>query len=167
MFPNNFNGYGYPMVNNGYQQPMAQPYQQPYRQPQPQPIPQQPQAQPQQGIPLIETKFVTSEEAKAYIVMPNSASLLIDKANGVAFLKSANNMGQSFMESYEFKKLDGNAPKEEAKPQPQIDLSPYAKKEDLSGYATKQDVRSLYEKLEQLQRIGARQNGNQPSATTK
>lgn len=76
-----------------------------------QPVQRQPQygtpvPQPVQEPPVREVKFVTSEEAKACIVMPNSASLLIDKQQGVAYLKYADGMGQSFIECFKYSRND-------------------------------------------------------------
>ncbi len=108
----------YPQVQPIYQQPM-QPMQQTYMQP------QQPQMQVAQqspvDAPIQELRFVTSEEAKAYIVMPNTKALLIDKNNGLAFLKSADMNGQSATECYKFTKTDGNAP---STPIPSVNTTP-------------------------------------------
>lgn len=91
--------------------------------PQPQQVPQ-PQMQtpmsPQMPyeIPIQDVRFVTSEEAKAYIVMPNSKALLIDKS-GTAYLKTADNMGQSQTQYFRFEPInsDGTPIKpQEAKP---------------------------------------------------
>lgn len=77
---------------------------------QPQQVPQ-PQMQPPMSpqipyeIPIQDVRFVTSEEAKAYIVMPNSKALLIDK-NGTAYLKTADNMGQSQTQYFRFEPIN-------------------------------------------------------------
>jgi hypothetical protein len=75
-----YTGYTYPNYGNRQfmqpQQQMAQPQ-------------MQQQVQPQYETPIQDIRFVTSEEAKAFIVMPNSKALLIDKNSGVAHLKTA------------------------------------------------------------------------------
>ena len=113
----------YPYQSN-YQVPnyMQRPYA-----PQPQQVPQapiQPQAptQPPYEMPIQDVRFVTSEEAKAYIVMPNSKALLIDKS-GTAYLKSADNMGQSQTQYFRFEPI--NADGTPIVPQePKIDFNP-------------------------------------------
>lgn len=60
----------------------------------------------QQEMPFNEVRFVTSEEAKAHTVYPNRNALLIDKANKIAYFKSADGLGQSSMKPYKFEELD-------------------------------------------------------------
>jgi hypothetical protein len=118
-------GNGYGMQNNYMQRPYAS---QPQQMPQPQPQ-MQPQMQMTYEVPIQDVRFVTSEEAKAYIVMPNSKALLIDKNGGVAHLKSADNMGQSQTHYFRFEPI--NADGTPIKPQeatPQIDLEAFGKK---------------------------------------
>ena len=101
---NNYSTYPY---QSNYQAPN---YMQRAYSSQPQQIPQ-PQMQmptsPQMiyEIPIQDVRFVTSEEAKAYIVMPNSKALLIDKS-GIAYLKTADNMGQSQTQYYRFEAIN-------------------------------------------------------------
>ena len=131
--------------------PAYQPnYQQPIQPTQPQMQPQQQQVTQQtQGVPIREVRFVTSDEARAYIVFPNSNALLIDSPNGMAYLKTADNMGQSFTEYFRFEKVnaDGSpiAPNQEVKKEPQIDLSMFVSKDDFSVLAEKVD--SLQKRL--------------------
>ena len=135
---NYFNGYNnYPQYPYGYQSTMqrqGQMINNQMSQPHPQTLPLQPQqTQNQFEIPLREVKFVTSEEAKAYIVFPNTASLLIDKQQGLAYLKSADNMGQSFIETFSYKKYEQGqeTPLQDTKKEEPIDLSSFIKKTDL------------------------------------
>lgn len=135
---NNFYPYNnMPQYPQGYQanmQRQGQMFNNQIPQTQFQPMPMQlQQAQTQFEIPLREVKFVTSEEAKAYIVFPNTASLLIDKQQGLAYLKSADNMGQSFMEAFEFKKYEQGQETalKDTKKEDTIDLSNYIKTADL------------------------------------
>lgn len=87
MYPNNnmYGGYIQPQQRQQYPQPVypqgysgAYP---PYMAAQPGQIPQEP--------PISDVRFLTSDEMKAFIVMPNMKVLLIDKDHGVACVKSA------------------------------------------------------------------------------
>ena len=114
-----YTGYGYP---NYGRQNFMQPQQQ-MAQPQMQP---QQQVQPQYETPIQDIRFVTSEEAKAFIVMPNSKALLIDKNGGVAHLKTADNMGQSVTQYFKFEQVnaDGTPIKPQEKQQA-VDFSQF------------------------------------------
>ena len=118
-------------------------------------IPMQPQPQMQYELPIQDVRFVTSEEAKAYIVMPNSKALLIDKNSGVAHLKSADTMGQSNTQYFRFEPI--NADGTPIKPQesvPQIDFAELDKK-----FATVEQYNSLLDQVKQLkQLVGGKQN---------
>lgn len=163
---------------NGYQQQQGQVSQQQQVQPtQPQqavpnPIPQ--------GFPIREIRFVTSDEAKAFIVMPNSNALLLDTVNGMAYLKTADNLGQSVTECFKFTKVNADGSPiqnhnqqeevkdtktethENIKAQP-IDTKDFIKKEDIKGFVTTDEFKSfssqissqfksLSEQLESLQK---------------
>jgi hypothetical protein len=156
--------YGYPynampQYPYGYQQQMQQRGQMAMQQPMTptMQMPQQPMPM-QFEPPIREIKFVTSKEAEAYIVMPNSSSLLIDKQEGIAYLKSADIMGQSFMEMYHFSK---NAPQgqinaqETPKASNPIDLSAYITNEQFDKHttATQEEFRKLYAKIDELRKI--------------
>lgn len=150
----NYRNYGQPYpFGAGYQ---AQPYQpmmggQPYA---PQSVaPQQPFAQ--TPPPITNVSFTTPDEAKGYILMPNTRALLIDRQGGVAWLKTANSVGESFCQFFKFEEV--NADGTPLKPQeqtPQVDLSAFIKREDLPalGFSTKEDYKILYEKIEALQK---------------
>lgn len=114
-----YTGYGYPTYGR---QNFMQPHQQ-MAQPQMQP---QQQVQPQYETPIQDIRFVTSEEAKAFIVMPNSKALLIDKNGGVAHLKTADNMGQSVTQYFKFEQVnaDGSPLKPQETPQA-VDFSQF------------------------------------------
>ena len=119
----------YSQYNNAYQNFQSQP---------------QPQMQRQQmsqvpvEMPIQDIRFVTSEEAKAYIVYPNNKVLLIDRQNNIAHLKSADNMGQSSSKTYKFQEVDSEG-KSLAKdcPNPALDLKDYVKKTDLQTMTDK------------------------------
>lgn len=122
----NYSPYG----NYGYQAQMQQRGQMAMQQPQqPMMMAQPQQMQPPFESPIQELRFVTSEEAKAFIVMPNSRALLIDKNGGIAHLKSADNMGQSLTKYFKFQEVTADGlpltPQDEA---PKIDLASFEKK---------------------------------------
>lgn len=126
--------------NNAYMQP-----QQPVAQ---QPPMQQPYIHPQQQmvyeIPIQSVKLVTADEAKAYIVMPNQRVLLIDRANGVAYDKSADSLGQSRCKTYHFtddeKIID-------IPPASTINAEEYAKRDELDQFVKADDLSALESKI--------------------
>ena len=122
------NGY-YPQYNN-YQQYQGQNNQSQMQRPQ--------VTHPQFETPIQDIRFVTSEEARAYIVYPNSKALLIDRQSKLAHLKTADNMGQSSSKTYKFEEVDGNG-NALAKdcPNPAFDIKDYVKKEDIASMSEK------------------------------
>ena len=119
-------GNAYNIPNNYMQRPYGNQPQQ-ITQPQQQ---MQPQMQmPTYEIPIQDVRFVTSEEAKAYIVMPNSKALLIDKNGGVAHLKSADSMGQSQTQYFRFEPINADGtPIKPQEPTVQFSLDELGKK---------------------------------------
>lgn len=149
------NAYGMPHYNQRAYFP--QPQQMPQNIPQ---IPMQNQPQIPYEIPIQDVRFVTSEEARAYIVMPNSKALLIDKNGGVAHLKVADNMGQSTTQYFRFEPINADgSPIKPQEPTLQIDLAELDKK-----FVTIEQYDFLLEQFKQLkQLIGGKQNvGQQP-----
>ena len=130
-----------------------------------QPQPQMPQAQMQQAtmqtqqqqapvqydMPIQDIRFVTSKEAEAFIVMPNSRVLLIDKTGGMAYMKTADGMGQSVTNCYKFERVNADGtpmqPKEE---KPKFDFEQFAKKEELNGYVTTEQYNDLFNKFNSM-----------------
>ena len=163
-----YTSYTYPNYSNRQfmqpQQQMAQPQ-------------MQQQVQPQYETPIQDIRFVTSEEAKAFIVMPNSKALLIDKNGGVAHLKTADNMGQSVTQYFKFEQV--NADGSPLKPQestPQVDYSQFVTKKEIDGLPTAEQYKQLAEqyntllvKFETMQKLiaGGKSNGNGTSNTAK
>ena len=138
-----YTGYTYPNYGNRQfmqpQQPMAQPQAQ---------VQQQPM---QYETPIQDIRFVTSEEAKAFIVMPNSKALLIDKNGGVAHLKTADNMGQSVTQYFKFEQVNADgSPIKPQEPTPQVDFGQFAKKEELNGFVTIEQYKQLAEQYNSL-----------------
>ena len=138
------NQYMSPYTNNvGYQNQYAMQTQPQYQQPVQYTAPQQ---QNVYEIPIQAVKFVTEDEAKAYIVMPNQRVLLIDRINGKAYDKSADSSGQSKSKTYDFVDPDAMEAKQtEPKVVPAIDMEEYAKKDEL-GEFVKQDTFSQFRK---------------------
>ena len=165
---NGYNPYQpYQYTGYGYQNYARQNYMQPQQQmAQPQ---MQQQAQVQYETPIQDIRFVTSEEAKAFIVMPNSKALLIDKNGGVAHLKTADNMGQSVTQYFKFEQVNADGtPLKPQEPAPQIDFEQFAKKEQLNEFVTYKQYNELLLKLEAMQKIllgGNKTNGNATNNT--
>lgn len=173
MFNSPYGNYGYPSYNmgnysqRGYSQqpqPMAQP------QPQPQPQMQMPMAQqmPLADIPIQDIKYVNKAQAEAYIVYPNTKVMLIDRDSGIAYVKSADSMGQLSQNDYfRFEKVNADgSPIKPQEPTPQVDFNQFIKKEDLEkfGFVTVAQYNELAQRLEQIQKRleGAKVNGGQP-----
>lgn len=133
-----YTGYGYP---NYGRQNFMQPQQQ-MAQPQMQQAQQQPPMQ--YETPIQDIRFVTSEEAKAFIVMPNSKALLIDKNGGVAHLKTADNMGQSVTQYFKFEQVNADgSPLKQQEPTPQVDYAKFVTKDELNRLPTAEQYQQL------------------------
>lgn len=139
----------------------------------------QPQAQPQYEMPIQDIRFVTAEEAKAFIVMPNSRVLLIDRS-GMAYLKTADNMGQSQTQCFRFEAVnsDGSPIKPQEQPT-QPDFKDFVKLSDIKqfdfatidyikkcGFATAEDYKKLEDKLNEIQsRLDRGRSASAPKQT--
>ncbi len=115
--------------------------------------------QPQGGYPLRDVRFVTAEEARAFIVMPNSSALLIDMAGGTAYFKTADMYGQSVTKSYKFTEIDPSALVSKAiEEKPTVNFDEFVKRQDISdyiqkfGFVTKEQFKALQLQLEDLKR---------------
>lgn len=163
----------YPYANNfggmpNYQQRPYNPQPQQSAQPQPQvqPTYNMPPQMPME-LPIQDIKFVNKAQAEAYIVYPNSKVMLIDKESGIAYIKTADGMGQSKTDYFRFEPINADgSPIKPQEPTPQIDFSDYIKKEDLEkfGFVTIAQYNELAQKLDYIQKRleGAKQNGGQP-----
>jgi hypothetical protein len=164
-----YSGYGYQPFNN---RQFMQPQQQQMAQPQAQM--QQPM---QYEMPIQDIRFVTSEEAKAFIVMPNRNALLIDKPNGMAHFKFADGMGQSATECYKFERVNPDgSPIKPQEPTPQVDYSQFVTKKEIGELPTAEQYKQLAEqyntllaKFENMQKMitGGKPNGNGTANTAK
>lgn len=128
----------------------------------------QPQMAQQYDVPIQDIRFVTSEEAKAYIVMPNSTVLLIDKSSGKAILKSADPMGQSASKFFKFEEInvDGSPIKPTEIPQ-SPNFEDFVKKSDLNGmgFVTTEQYSKLEQKIDSIQKmIGGKSNATQKNS---
>lgn len=94
------------------------------------------QVQPVQQVEMAfnDVRFLTEEQIKAFIVMPNMRVLLIDKQNKIAYIESCDNMGNLNTQRFAFESLD--------KPAEQVDFN---------QFATKKDFESLNDQIKQLQ----------------
>lgn len=107
--------------------------------------------------PIQNIRFLTEDEIKAYIVMPGTKELLIDRVNGVAYIKSANTMGESFSRAFKFDELpNGQAPQKK----PEIDTSMFVRvdsladiiHEELKGFVTIDAIKDINSKIDKLQK---------------
>ena len=81
-------------------------------------------------------RFATRDEAKAYRLEPNQRVMLMDKDNSIFYIKSADGLGQSTLETYEFKKLNPESVSISQPQQPNIDIENLVKKDDLNNLVT-------------------------------
>ena len=168
-----YQGYGYQPT---YQQPN---YMQRQYAPQPSQMPQNQQqaftpiqTPPPMETPIQDIKFVNRAQAEAYIVFPNTKVMLIDTENGMAYIKTADGMGQTQTDYFRFDKVNSDGtPIKAQEPTPQINLDDYIRREDVAnlGFVTIDQYNALAEKLSQIQKRleGAKQNvgtAKQPEA---
>lgn len=167
------NGYqGYPYSQNYGAMPnyMQRPYAPQNTQiPQTQTMPQmqQPMQMPQQmqpmELPIQDIKFVNKAQAEAYIVFPNTKVMLIDTESGIAYIKTADGMGQSKTDYFRFEPINADGtPIKPQEPTPQVNFDDFIKKEDLEklGFVTVAQYNELAQRMEQIQKRleGAKQN---------
>ena len=165
----NYQGYGYQPT---YQQPN---YMQRAYAPQPSQMPQNQQqvftpmqTPPPAETPIQDIKFVNRAQAEAYIVFPNTKVMLIDKESGVAYVKTADGMGQTKTDYFRFEAVNADgSPIKQQEPTPQVNFDDYIKREDLAnfGFATVEQVKSLADSLEQMKKRleGVKPNGAKPT----
>lgn len=110
------------------------------------------QAQPQQqyDAPIQGVIFLTSDEAKAYIVPPNKRMLIMDRDKSIFYIKSANALGQSDTTAYRFEQIKDDEPKVEVE---EVESTPvvtdeYVKKVDIENFVSTTDLQNLKAELE-------------------
>ena len=153
MYNNNFGLYGYGgrqpyYLPVNYQQAMMQQQNQQMMQ---QPVNQQTQQpiQPQFDPPISDIRFLNEDQIKGFVVFPNTKVLLIDKEKGLAYLESADNVGNFYKDVFSFKSI-ADKPKEEV-------VEP--KKNEFDNLVTKEDLNTLLAEIKALkERNNPRQN---------
>ena len=107
--------------------------------------------------PIQNIRFLSEDEIKGYIVMPGTKEMLIDRVNGVAHIKSANTMGESFSRVFKFEELpNGQVPQKKS----EIDTSMFVKtdtltdiiREELKGFVRVEDIKDINLKIDRLQK---------------
>lgn len=149
--PYSYNGYSSPIGN---QRPFMQPQQQQIAQPQPQMQPTQQIMQPsiQQPSSLQDFRYGTEEEAKAFIVYPNSYAWFIDPPKGRMYLKSANNAGVSSIDYFKYEPINADgSPLKQQEPEPKIDTAQFVSKDQLKGFATLEQYNKMLENYKFLE----------------
>lgn len=170
----------YPYQNYGYQPSYQQPnYMQRAYAPQPSQMPQNQQQvfTPIQTPPPVETpiqdiKFVNRAQAEAYIVFPNTKVMLIDTENGMAYIKTADGMGQTQTEYFRFDKVNADgSPIKPQEPIPQVNYDEFVKFEQLKefNFVTIEQYNALAQKLDQMQKKleGVKPNGTATKPETR
>lgn len=104
--------------------------------------------------PIQNVRYLTADQIKAYIVMPNMTELLIDKDNNLAHLKSADQTGQATTKIYRFQEVEENEQKkvETATNTLEDKLDNYVTKDMLSNLASANEIAQLKEQIEKLQK---------------
>lgn len=86
------------------------------------------------------------EGAKAYQLMPNSNTMLLDSENdGIFYIKTSDNVGMCNLRVFKYEEID-------SKPKQEIDMSMYVTKEELNNI---------------LSSLGGTKNGKQSVSATK
>lgn len=118
--------------------------------------PQTPVQQTAFFTPLNNIQFATLDEAKGFVLTPNSQMIFLDKDKQRCYLKTADNNGYSKFEIYNLQKQDSEVQEVSAQPA-QPDLTLYAKTENLDALkneldAFKNDItanlKEIYKKIE-------------------
>ena len=165
----------YPYQNYGYQPNYQQPnYMQRQYAPQPSQMPQNQQqtfapiqTPPPMETPIQDIKFVNRAQAEAYIVFPNTKVMLIDTENGMAYIKTADGMGQTQTEYFRYDKVNADgSPIKPQEPTPQVNFNEFVKVEQLKdfGFVTNEQYQELWKKMEILQKKleGVKPNAPKP-----
>lgn len=141
--------------NNGYggyaprypsavpQQPfMPQPMGQPMGQPMPQPMAQRPISE----LPIVNVLFASEDEAKSYLPQPNTRVLFINKQKNEAYIKSADSVGVTYLETFAFAPKTEETAKKEETPTPIINTDAFLTKEMGARFAEKDELKEFITK---------------------
>ena len=134
---NQYNGTYIPNYNYNQQMPIQRPVQ----------TTQQPQTT--EDVPFNDIKFVTEDEAKGYILFPNTRVMLLDRDKSVFYIKTADSLGKSTLEGYKYTKLEDKSSDNVSR---EIDTKDFVKTQDmkdyLSNFITKDDMKNFITKEE-------------------
>ena len=128
---NQYNGTYIPNYNYNQQVPMQRPIQ------------TTPQPQTTEDVPFNDIKFVTEDEAKGYILFPNTRVMLLDRDKSVFYIKTADSLGKSTLEGYKYTKLEDKSSDNVSR---EIDTKDFVKTQDLKGYITREDLANFITK---------------------
>ena len=131
-----------PYYGNQYMSPYMAQYQQ-QRQ-----YPQQQVQQGQHDTSIQGIKFLTADEIKAYIVMPNTSEILVDKANSVAHIKSADAIGQSSTKMFKYEEIS-ELPSNNTQG---VDTKKFLTQEDIKDFLKRDDLKTIDDKLDYLEK---------------
>lgn len=136
---NQYNGTYIPNYNYNQQVPMQRPMQ----------MQTTPQPQTTEDVPFNDIKFVTEDEAKGYILFPNTRVMLLDRDKSVFYIKTADSLGKSTLEGYKYTKLEDKSSDNVSR---EIDTKGFVKTQDmkdyLSNFITKDDMKNFITKEE-------------------
>lgn len=130
---NQYNGTYIPNYNYNQQIPMQRPMQ----------MQTTPQQQTTEDVPFNDIKFVTEDEAKGYILFPNTRVMLLDRDKSVFYIKTADSLGKSTLEGYKYTKLEDKSSDNVSR---EIDTKDFVKTQDLKGYITREDLANFITK---------------------
>lgn len=130
---NQYNGTYIPNYNYNQQVPMQRPMQ----------MQTTPQQQTTEDVPFNDIKFVTEDEAKGYILFPNTRVMLLDRDKSVFYIKTADSLGKSTLEGYKYTKLEDKSSDNVSR---EIDTKDFVKTQDLKGYITREDLANFITK---------------------
>jgi hypothetical protein len=93
--------------------------------------------------------------------------MLIDKESGIAYVKTADGMGQTQTDYFRFDRVNADgSPIKPQEPTPQVDFDKFVKIDQIKdmGFVTVTQYNELAQKLEQIQKRleGAKSNVGQP-----
>ena len=128
--------------NYNYVSQIQRPVQQPVQ-------PMAPQPQTTEDVPFNDIKFVTEDEAKGYILFPNTRVMLLDRDKSVFYIKTADSLGKSTLEGYKYTRIDNKSTESVSH---EIDTKDFVKTQDmkdyLSNFITKDDMKNFITKEE-------------------
>ena len=131
---NQYNGTYIPNYNYNQQRPVQ---------------PMTPQPQTTEDVPFNDIKFVTEDEAKGYILFPNTRVMLLDRDKSVFYIKTADSLGKSTLEGYKYTRLEDKSSDNVSR---EIDTKDFVKTQDmkdyLSNFITKDDMKNFITKEE-------------------